>query len=118
VLNAPGCEVRVSVDGDGTIVLRVVGELDLATIAVLQDAFASLPLIGQPRVVLDVSGLEFISAAGIRVALEAQRRLAGHGGQLVLRDPSALLMRVLEAAEIDHEFEIDRDGDGDGRRTS
>jgi anti-anti-sigma factor len=102
----------VSVDHDGTVVLCVVGELDLATINVLSDALASLPLIGEQRVVLDVTELEFMSAAGIRVALEAQRRLARDGGQLVLRGPSALLMRVLQAAEVEHEFEIDRQGDG------
>jgi anti-anti-sigma factor len=116
VLNAPGCEVRVSVEDDGTVVLRVVGELDLATITVLRDALRSLPDIGQQRVVLDVTELEFMSAAGIRVALEAQRRLAERGGQLVLRGPSALLMRVLSAAAVEHEFEID--GDGDGASTS
>jgi anti-anti-sigma factor len=114
VLNAPGCEVRVSVEDDGTVVLRVVGELDLATISVLRDALTSLPDIGQQRVVLDVTELEFMSAAGIRVALEAQRRLSGRGGQLVLRGPSALLMRVLSAADVEHEFEIDGDGHRDG----
>ncbi len=98
----------MSVDDDGTVVLRVVGELDLATIGVLQDALASLPQIGELRVVLDVSDLAFMSAAVVRVALDAQRRLARDGGRLVLRGPSALLMRVLEAAEVDHEFEIDR----------
>jgi anti-anti-sigma factor len=106
VLNAPGCEVRVSVDHDGTVVLRVIGELDLATIGVLQDALESLPLIGQQRVVLDVTDVDFISAAAVRVALEAQQRLALQGGQLMLRGPSALLMRVLRAADVADEFEI------------
>jgi anti-sigma B factor antagonist len=108
VVHVPGCEVRVSVDADGTVVLCVVGELDLATIGALRDAFESLPLIGAQRVVLDVADVGFLSAAGIRVALEAQRRLAEHGGQLVLRGPSALLMRVLRAADVEHDFEIDR----------
>ncbi|MDQ1520083.1 MAG: anti-sigma factor antagonist [Actinomycetota bacterium] len=107
-----GCEVRVSVDDDGGIVLHVVGELDLATVSVLRDALSSLPQIGARRVVLDVSELAFISAAGVRVALEAQRQLARDGGQLVLRGPSALLMRVLQATEVDQEFEIDKRRDG------
>jgi anti-anti-sigma factor len=119
VLKVPGCEVRVSFDDDGGIVLRVVGELDLATVSVLRDALSSIPAIGERRVVLDVSELAFISAAGVRLALEAQRRLARDGGQLVLRGPSALLMRVLQAAEVDQEFEIDerRDGTPSGRTT-
>jgi anti-anti-sigma factor len=108
LLNVPGCDVRVSVDDDGSIVLRVAGELDLATISVLRDALESVPEIGVDRVVLDVTQLEFISAAGVRVALGAQRRLARHGGQLVLRGPNPLLMRVLQAADVDHEFLIDR----------
>jgi anti-sigma B factor antagonist len=112
LLNVPGCEVRVSVDDDGSIVLRVAGELDLATISVLRDALDSVPEIGVRRVVLDVTKLEFISAAGVRIALEAQRRLARHGGQLVLRGPNALLMRVLRAAEVESEFQIDQPRDG------
>ena len=107
-MNDLGCEVHVSVDGDGSLVLRVVGELDLATISVLRDALASVPLIGQRRVVLDVSDLTFISAAGVRVALDAQRVLSRHGGQLVLRGPSSLFLRVLRAAEVENAFVIDR----------
>jgi anti-sigma B factor antagonist len=106
-VNIPGCEVHVSVEDDGGIVLRVVGELDLATIAVLQDAFESVPLIGAPRLVLDVTDLAFISVAGVRVALDAQRRLARHGGRLVLRGPNSLMLRVLRAAQVDEEFEIE-----------
>src|SRR4051812_28107305 len=94
-LSVSGCEVRVSVDDDGCVVLRVIGELDLATVSVLRDAFYSAPLIGTRCVVLDVAELEFISAAGLRVALEAQQRLASQGSRLVLRGPNALMMRVL-----------------------
>ena len=106
-VNIPGCEVYVSVDDDGGIVLRIVGELDLATVAVVRDAVESVPLIGVPRLVLDVTDLSFISAAGVRVALDAQRRLTQHGGRLVLRGPNALVRRVLQATRLDDQFEID-----------
>jgi anti-sigma B factor antagonist len=106
-VNIPGCEVHVSTDDDGGVVLRVVGELDLATVAVLRDAVDSIPLIGVRLLVLDVTHLSFISAAGIRVALDAQHRLARSGGRLVLRGPNALMRRVLQAAGLDDQFEID-----------
>jgi anti-sigma B factor antagonist len=107
-MNDLGCEVHVSVDADGSIVLRVVGELDLATTSVLRDALESIPLIGGSRVVLDLGDLTFISAAGLRIALDAQQRLSEHGGRLVLRGPRPLVLRVLRAADVEDAFEIDR----------
>jgi anti-sigma B factor antagonist len=107
-VNDLGCEVHVSVDADDSLVLRVVGELDLATASVVRDAFESVPLIGQRRVVLDLGALTFISAAGVRVALDAQKRLSRHGGRLVLRGPNPLVVRVLRAAGVEDVFEIDR----------
>jgi anti-anti-sigma factor len=100
--------VRVSFDDDGSIVLRIVGEIDLATVSVLRDALNSVPPTDAARVVLDVSGIDFIGAAGVRVFLEARQRLAHARRDLVLRGPSPMLMRVLEAIEVDREFHIEQ----------
>jgi anti-anti-sigma factor len=106
-MSIPGCEVHVSVDADDGVVLRVVGELDLATAPTLEGAFNSLSSFGARRVVLDVSELSFISAAGVRVALTAQRRLASQGNQFLLRGVQPLLLRVLHATDLQHEFQIE-----------
>jgi anti-sigma B factor antagonist len=103
-----GCEVRVSVDDDGGIVLHVVGEIDLATLPLLRDAFDSIPEIGVRRVVLDLRGVTFFGAGAVRVALQAQERLSAEGADLVLRAPNPFVMRVLVAAGVDHEFRIDQ----------
>jgi len=102
-----GCEVHVSVGPADDVVLRVVGELDLATAPTLEGAFNSLSSIGARRVVLDVSELSFISAAGVRVAVTAQRRLASQGNQFMLRGAQPLLLRVLHATDLHHEFQIE-----------
>jgi anti-sigma B factor antagonist len=105
----------VSAAADGGVVVRVVGELDLATAPEVQHRLAGLALAAERRVVLDVQDVTFLSAAGVRVLLDAHDRVAAHGGRLVLRSPSRLVQRVLQAAGVGDVLPVERlDGDGDG----
>jgi anti-anti-sigma factor len=54
------------------------------------------------RVVLDVSRLGFVDAAGVSVLLTAQRAVAAGGGELVLRSPSRIVERVVKVLQLEH----------------
>ena len=79
-----------------TVVIRARGDLDGDTAARLTDlvdrVFAGrIPAL----LVLDLSGLEFMGAAGITALLHVRDVVADGGGRLVLREPSAPVSMVL-----------------------
>lgn len=88
-------DFEVGVDDDG--VVRVAGELDLAT----ADRFSQSALDaldGQRALVIDVSNLAFIDSTGIRAILT----VAGSTSKgVVLRDPSDSVRRVLAITAIE-----------------
>jgi anti-sigma B factor antagonist len=68
----------------GELVIRVSGELDLATVDVLRDALQRAEAADARRIVLDLSGLDFIDARGVHVVLEAEARSRSDGLRLAL----------------------------------
>ncbi|TQJ22776.1 anti-anti-sigma factor [Micromonospora sp. A202] len=87
-------DVQVSV-GDRMVLMRVGGEVDIATVAAFRSALWSAP--PRPVLQLDLSELRLLSAAGIRTLLAAHLRVRARGGELVLVDPSPVVARVLRA---------------------
>jgi anti-sigma B factor antagonist len=100
-------EFTVTVDESGPerTIVRVDGELDLGTAPKLADEL-ELPTTSGKRVVLDLSGCEFIDSSGLRTLLSARAAAAEGGGSfaLVVSDPN--LLRVFEVASLDQVLEI------------
>jgi anti-sigma B factor antagonist len=65
---------------DGALRVVVVGELDLATAPELVRELDEAGAPGEPPIELDLSGVNFIDATGLRVLLAAQDRL-NRGGR-------------------------------------
>ena len=78
---------------DVVIVLR--GELDMASAPELTRVLDGVVGFRGPRVVLDLSRLEFIDACGLHVIESARDRLSGQGRMLVVRNPVTIVRRVL-----------------------
>ncbi|MCC6830556.1 MAG: STAS domain-containing protein [Thermoleophilia bacterium] len=79
-------------------VLRLTGELDLATAPEVLAAVEAATCDGGPsRLVLDMSGVSFIDSTGVRTLLEANRVA---GNDLSLLAPSPAVTRVLELTEL------------------
>lgn len=100
------CDVEGALDEDGFMawidggsppVVRVVGELDLATVPRLNSALAGL----DGDVELDCSGVEFIDAAGLTAFLRAHDACAARGSKLVVLDPSPAVDRLLRLVDLD-----------------
>ncbi|MEV4120243.1 STAS domain-containing protein [Micromonospora sp. NPDC049645] len=88
-------DVQVSV-GDRMVLMRVAGEVDIATVAGFRSALWSAP--ARPVLQLDLSELRLLSAAGVRALLAAHLRVRARGGELVLVDPSPVVARVLRVS--------------------
>jgi anti-sigma B factor antagonist len=85
------------------VVLTLGGELDLATVPLLQEQLD--PAVrGRGAVVVDLSGLRFIDSSGLQMLAQAELKLRASGGQLVLVRGSRAVCRVFELAGLDRHF--------------
>ncbi|HEX5332944.1 MAG TPA: STAS domain-containing protein [Cellulomonas sp.] len=74
-------------------VVRVVGELDLASASWVRDRIARAARNPAREVVVDLSGVSFVDCAGLGALLSAQAQL---GTRLSLRAPSVAVLKLLE----------------------
>ena len=90
---ADGFSTEVAFEGDATVI-HVRGEIDVATCERLRDAIE--PHLGpQQMLILDLSGVEFMDSACLKVLVQARGTLTADGGSLFLRNPSLAAHRVL-----------------------
>jgi anti-sigma B factor antagonist len=92
-------DLSYTVDRTGTTSVGVLaGEIDLASIDALEAAITATEqdAAAGGDVVLDMSGVTFLDSSGLRVLVTANDRLASAGSRLVIRRPSASVLRVLE----------------------
>jgi anti-sigma B factor antagonist len=100
-MSSPLAEFALSVQRyDKTAVVRVVGELDLATTPTLSAAIAALE---QPcdRIVLDLSDLVFIDSTGLSLAVAEYRRATRDGFDLVVAGADGHVLDVLRLTGLD-----------------
>jgi len=86
---------------DGCVVVRLQGELDMATTPALSRALDAA-LDGRPHALaLDLSELTFIDSTGIRVLITGSRRAGGQGCSFVLRAPRRTVLKALRLTGVD-----------------
>lgn len=81
-------------------VISVAGEIDLATVELLRQAF-QVALQRRCRVVVDLAGTTFIDSSGIAALLQADRDLGRLPEALALRSVTENVRRVLEISGVD-----------------
>jgi anti-anti-sigma factor len=85
------------------VVLTLGGELDLATVPLLQEQL-DLAMRGRAAVVIDLAGLKFIDSSGLRMLVRAQQCLSDSGRQLVLVRGGQPVHRLFELTGLDSHF--------------
>ena len=81
-------------------VLQIAGEIDLATAEALQTALEEAVSI-DPRVVVDMAGVTFFDATGLRVVLQAAASRNGAGPLTLLNAPHvAWLLELVGLSEL------------------
>ena len=86
------------------VVVRLSGELDLGSASELERLLSEIlaePEAGHSeqhndRVLLDLSGLDFMDSTGIKVLVAAKQLADAHGRQLAVCDPKPQVHRLLE----------------------
>ena len=78
---------------NGVLTLAVGGRLDTNTSPELE---AEVTTEGVSEIVFDFAALEYISSAGLRVLMGAQKALAASGGKVRVVNPNAMVKGVLD----------------------
>lgn len=80
----------------GVYLLAIGGSLDASTSALLE-AEIDVLLASAHGLVLDFEFLEFISSAGLRVVLKAQKQLSGKGSSLKMMNLQPQIKKVFDS---------------------
>ena len=89
----------------GTLILRVCGELDIASRALIEPAvLAAIPTAY--AVTLDLRDLEFCDSSGLAMFVAAHERAKAEGTVLTVRNLEPPVRRVFELSGVDQVIDI------------
>ena len=86
--------------------VTVSGRIDGSNANELETAFAGLTDDGHYQIVAELSGVEYMSSAGLRALVATMRECKKHRGDLRIAKPSDRIQEVLELAGLDTIFQI------------
>ena len=90
-------EIKKTVE-DGKTIIAVTGRVDTTTAPELE---AGLKLEGGETLTLDLSGVPYMSSAGLRCLLTAQKTLMAGGGAMTVTGVQPAVKEVLEITGFD-----------------
>ena len=94
----PRFDVQIRMQEDGTPVLAIVGELDLAAAPQLRRVIGGLMGSGARTMVVDLSEASFVDSSGMGALLWAEHRMQAAGGALQAVNPQPNVARAFEIA--------------------
>ena len=99
-------KVETEFVGDETHVVSVAGELDMYTAPPFEQQVLDALDSGRGRVVVDLSGCEFIDSTALGILLTATQRLGEQSDRLVLVTADRSIVKVFEISGLDRTFTI------------
>lgn len=93
-------------DEEANGAVSVSGELDAYTAPTLED-FLQERISSGSAVRLDLAGVTFMDSSGVRVIVNADNELRSAGSELVIRDPSPVVARLLQLTSLDDRLNIE-----------
>jgi anti-sigma B factor antagonist len=90
-------------DGAG---VRLLGELDIATVPLADEAIRAAEVGGPARLVIDLSGLAFMDSTGLRMVMAAAARAREEGRRLAVVPGPDAVQRVFELTGMDGRLEF------------
>ena len=95
-LAGPSFEIQESVEGDGSLRVTLIGELDIAVADAVEERLRQYREDGRP-VRLDLSQLDFIDSSGVQTVVLGLKHARRNGNELeVDRHVSASVQRMIE----------------------
>lgn len=86
--------------GNGIRLLKLTGKLDVNGVSQIETKFAGYCSGDNVRMVVDMSGVDFLASIGIRLLTINAKSLASRRGKMVVLNPTAETQKVLEITGI------------------
>jgi anti-anti-sigma factor len=100
-VEAAGEHLRIELrSAPDRVVLELCGELDLASVPLLESELQKATQAETKTIILDLDALDFVDSSGLRSMLSARERASDNGGQLLLSRCSEQLTRLLAVAGV------------------
>jgi len=104
----------MSEDRNGLVHVALVGELDLSTVAKVQEELRRVEASSPATLVVDLSKLTFLDSTGLRCIVTADERARAEGRRIVIvRGPDAV-QRVFAITRLEERLEMVDDVDSVG----
>lgn len=87
-------------------VIRVTGRVDASVAPQFEDLLRQQVETGHAHLILEMDSTDYISSAGVRALISAQKALKGRGGGVILAQPSERVKEVLNIAGLDVLFQV------------
>ena len=102
-------DVTSTANADGTVLVKMAGDLDLASAEVLQQTLLAIEKDKPSTLYLDLSGLGFMDSTGLRLILQANERARKALSRLVLIAGRESVQRVFRVTGMQERLEfVDR----------
>jgi anti-anti-sigma factor len=92
-------DIQIQPPGKGSQRVNLSGRLDTHTYEDLDQALVPILTPQLHSLVLDLSGLEYISSAGIRSIFKARKYLAAGGGKVLVVNPQPQIQKVFDVVK-------------------
>lgn len=93
-------EIHYSKLDNNIRLIKLIGTLDIIGTGEIETEFAGYCTGEAIRVVVDLSGVDFLASIGIRLLLLNAKSVASRGGRMALLKPTLEVQRVLEITGI------------------
>ncbi|MBQ9565121.1 MAG: STAS domain-containing protein [Synergistaceae bacterium] len=97
-------EIKKTQNGS-ELTVALEGRLDTVTAPELEAALGGLE--GVTKLTIDMEKLAYVSSAGLRVLLNAQKKMAKNGGSMVVRNANDELKEIFEITGFDEILTIE-----------
>ena len=87
--------------GDGIAAIRGVGRLNMVSAAGLRETVALALAAGRTRIVIDLSGVDFVDSSGLGALIGCLKSARQVGGDLRIAQPTAQVEMVLQLSNLD-----------------
>lgn len=98
-------EIKEEKKGD-VLILRIKGRLDAVSSPAAEKKVFDFINSGQNKLLLDFSGVSYLSSAGMRMLLSTTKKLKTLSGKLVVCSITPNVMDVLKMSGFDHVLEL------------
>ncbi|MEA2332226.1 MAG: anti-sigma factor antagonist [Thermoleophilaceae bacterium] len=98
-------EVRTE-DRNGLVHVALVGELDLSSVAKVQEELRKVEASAPPTLVVDLSKLTFLDSTGLRCIVTADERARDEGRRIVIVRGPDPVQRVFSITRLDDRLEM------------